>query len=274
MSQRAEELGVELICGVTPKGWDVVGDGRVLIEMGSHNLESRFLVGADGLHSKIRRAIGVERASRGPKRYGIRRHFEVEPWSPFVEVHWAEGAEAYVTPVGAKEVGVAILWSEKRARFDELLGHFPRLNDRLSGASCSGPARGAGPFRQAVSCRVHGPVALVGDAAGYLDALTGEGLSLAFQSAQALVNALAHNNGLANYDRNYIRLSRTYYRMTGLLLMVAQRPRLRRRVIATLARDPSLFGSLLAITAGDKPIRSIGARGLICLIAGLGLAQK
>jgi flavin-dependent dehydrogenase len=173
-----------------------------------------------------------------------------------------------VTPVGAQEVGVAILWSEERARFDELLERFPRLKNRFSGASCSSPVAGAGPFRQAVSRRFRGPVALVGDAAGYLDALTGEGLSLAFQSAQALVNALASKNGLADYERGYIRLSRPYYRMTGLLLMAAQRPLLRRRVIATLARNPRLFGSLLAITTGDKPFRAIGFRGLTGLITG------
>jgi flavin-dependent dehydrogenase len=204
----------------------------------------------------------------------MRRHFEVEPWSSFVEVYWSDGAEAYVTPVGGREAGVALLWGDEKARFDELLERFPRLKERLSGAACSSPVRGAGPFRQSVARRYRGPVALVGDAAGYRDALTGEGLSLAFHSAQALVGALHSRRGLAAYERDYKRLSRTYYWMTGLLVAVAQRPRLRRRVTATLAGEPRLFDSLLAISTNEKPMHAIGFRGLMRLVLGLAKAPS
>jgi flavin-dependent dehydrogenase len=266
MFDRASEHGVSLLYGARTKGWNVSDDGGIRIETEERTVQSRFLVGADGLHSKIRRSIGAERTSRGPTRYGMRRHFEVEPWSSFVEVYWADGAEAYVTPVGGREVGVAFLWGDEKTRFDELLERFPRLKKRLSGAARSSPIQGAGPFRQSVVRRYRGPVALVGDAAGYRDALTGEGLSLAFHSAQALVRALEAKRGLAAYERDYKRLSRTYYWMTGLMVAVAQRPRLRRRITETLARDPRLFDSLLAVSTNEKPLRTIGIGGLIRLV--------
>ncbi len=190
----------------------------------------------------------------------------IEPWSTFVEVHWAEGVEAYVTPVGTKEVGVALLWSKERARFEQHLERFPRLESRLSGASHSSRTRGAGPFRQSVRCRHRGPVALVGDAAGYLDALTGEGLSLSFLSASALVEAIHEGRSLKDYERTYRKLSRNYYWMTHLLLEVAKRPRLRSHVIECLAQDPHLFDSFLAVSTGEKSIATEGVRNSIGLL--------
>jgi flavin-dependent dehydrogenase len=196
-------------------------------------------------------------------RYGARRHFVVEPWSSFVEVYWADGVEAYVTPVGAKEVGVALLWSGKSDGFEPLLDRFPRLEKRLSGASYSSRARGAGPFRQLASRRYRGPVALVGDAAGYVDALTGDGLSLSFRSAEALIEVLKEERGLGDYEKAYRKLSRNYYWMTNLLLHLAQHPHLRTRVIKSLAHEPRLFDSFLAISTGEKPI---GMEAILSLI--------
>ncbi len=171
--------------------------------------------------------------------------------------------------MGIKEVGVALLWSGESAGFEPLLDRFPRLKNRLQGASHSSRARGAGPFRQFASRRYRGPVALVGDAAGYLDALTGEGLSLSFLSARALAEALTGEGRLNNYERDYRRLSRNYYWFTGFLLQMAQRPRLRSRVIEALARDPSLFDSLLAVSTGEKSIDYEGARSMIRLMLAL-----
>jgi 2-polyprenyl-6-methoxyphenol hydroxylase-like FAD-dependent oxidoreductase len=100
-------------------------------------VSARWLIAADGLHSPVRRAIGLDRSSRGPARYGLRRHFEIAPWTDLVEVHWSEHAEAYVTPVGADLVGVALLCGAEghRRGYAETLADFPDLCARLGGAA-------------------------------------------------------------------------------------------------------------------------------------------
>ncbi len=175
-------------------------------------VRARYLVAADGLHSAVRRAVGVPTCVGSPRRVGLRRHFHVAPWSDFVEVHWSPMGEAYVTPVEAGLVGVAIL---SRHRHD--LAWFPWLERRLAGVPC-GPERGCGPLRQVVSRRVTGRVLLVGDAAGYEDALTGEGVSLAVKQARAAVTAIANDRPDA-YERDWQRITRRYRLLTrGLVL--------------------------------------------------------
>ena len=148
-------------------------------------VEARYLVAADGLHSVIRRACALDpRPARHP-RFGLRRHFRMTPWADMVEVYWARGSEAYVTPVADDLVGVAFLGGGGGG-FDSRLAAFPALRERLSGAPPASSVRGAGPLRQDVRSRVAGSVLLVGDASGYLDALTGEGIGMALAQAAAL----------------------------------------------------------------------------------------
>lgn len=109
-------------------------------------LRARWLVAADGLHSPVRRSLGLDRPARTPPRYGLRRHYAVPPWTSHVEVHWGPDAEAYVTPLGPRLVGVALLTS-RRAPYDTQLAGFPELAARLPGHG-GHPVRGAGPLRR------------------------------------------------------------------------------------------------------------------------------
>ncbi len=174
--------------------------------MRAAGLRARWLVAADGLHSPLRRSLGLDLPARGVRRYGQRRHYRMTPWTDFVEVHWSGGGEAYVTPVGHDLVGVAILSSGRRG-FEEHLSAFPGLVERLRGPAVT-PVRGAGPLRQHVRARRSGRVLLVGDAAGYVDALTGEGISLAVRSAEILTRCLREDRP-QDYEGAWLRLSRT-----------------------------------------------------------------
>jgi flavin-dependent dehydrogenase len=186
-------------------------------------IRARWLVGADGLHSAVRRAVGIKATAGTPRRYGVRWHFKVPAWSEFVEVYWSRLGEAYVTPVEPDLVGVAIL-----SRGQPDLAWFPRLARQLEGAD-RGQARGCGPLRQVVSRRVAGRVLLVGDAAGYEDALTGEGVSLAVKQAGAVVDAIV-NDAPASYEALWHRATRNYRLLTrGLVL--ASTPAVARRAI-------------------------------------------
>jgi flavin-dependent dehydrogenase len=167
-----------------------------------------------------------------------------------VDVHWHDECEAYVTPVASNCVGVAIISHGKLVSFDEALARFPALTARLHQVDIVSPLRGAGPFHQSVGRRHQGHVALVGDAAGYVDALTGEGLTTGIACARALADVVARGQPLAAYEDHYRRLTRTYYTLTRFMLAVARRPAARRQLIALLSRTPRLFTAMLALNAG------------------------
>ncbi|WP_405014067.1 NAD(P)/FAD-dependent oxidoreductase [Kitasatospora sp. NBC_01539] len=234
LAARAAELGVTVL----PLRVDGVEHGPRSVT--AAGVTARHLAVADGLHSPTRRALGLHRPDRPgrPARYGLRRHYPVAPWSRSVEVHWSARAEAYVTPVGPDLVGVALLTAD-RAPFDEQLARFPLLAARLpTGAGTA--VRGAGPLRQGVRARVAGRALLVGDAAGYLDALTGEGLAVALACADELVRCLRSGRPEA-YERAWRRASRRYRLLTGSLLWARGQPLLASRIVPAAARLPLLF---------------------------------
>ena len=203
-------------------------------------LRARYLVAADGLHSPIRAAVGLAGQDSSPARWGLRRHYALAPWTDAVEVTWAERSEAYVTPVAPDTVGVAIL-SSVRAGFDEQLAAFPALAARLASADPVSDVRGAGPLRRPTTGRVAGRVLLVGDAAGYIDALTGEGLALSLAGGAELVRCLTAGRPEA-YDRAWSSLSRRSRWITSGLLWARTKPALAPRVVPLAARAPRLFG--------------------------------
>lgn len=207
---------------------------------------ARYLAAADGLHSPIRGALGLARPSGGPRRWGIRRHHMMSPWSDCVEVYWSGGAEAYVTPVADDCVGVAILTSRKGG-FDAHLDSFPALQERLQGHA-HGPDRAAGPLRQKVSRRTAGRVLLVGDAAGYVDALTGEGLGIAFGAAELLVECVTAD-GPQDYDARWRRMSRRYRLVTAAVLGASGMPAVRPRIVPAAARFPGVFSRVVNLLA-------------------------
>ncbi|MGX9875253.1 NAD(P)/FAD-dependent oxidoreductase [Streptomyces cellulosae] len=202
-------------------------------------LRARWLVAADGLHSPLRRSLGLDRPARGRPRHGLRRHYAVPPWTSHVEVHWGPDAEAYVTPLGPRLVGVALLTS-RRAPYDTQLAGFPELAARLPPDTAVTPVRGAGPLRRGSRTRVHGRVLFVGDAAGYVDALTGEGLCLALTGARALVANLRRGTP-GRYDTDWARATRRYRVLTELLVRARQQPALAPHIVPVAARLPRLF---------------------------------
>ncbi len=241
--------------------------GSVEVETELGTSACALLVGADGLQSQTRAASGLALTPRAdaPHRFGLRRHFACAPWSDLVEVHWTDGAECYVTPVGPDAVNVAFLWSpralprESETGFDALLARFPVVARRLEGAAPLDEARGSGPLWRPTRARSAGRIALVGDAAGYVDAVTGQGLSLAFTGAEALVDALpralsneaALSLALTRYDRSLRSAWRRYAVPARALLALADRPTMRRSALGAAARAPRLFAFIVdAISAG------------------------
>lgn len=264
MVAAVERAGIEVRWGT--KVESVSLDGEVRTER--ETLRSEWVIGADGLLSHVRGWAGLAGKPPRRRRFGVRRHFRRAPWSDLVEVHWRDGVEAYVTPVAEDEVGVAMLWGGVGDGFDALLARFPEVQARIAGAAETSRDRGAGPFRQRARGVVRGPIVLIGDAAGYLDAITGEGLGLSFQQAHALGAALARGD-LGSYVRACRRLARLSDGLTEALLFCERRPWLRRRLVRELGRRPALFSRLLGVHARQLPPRQLGAGAFAALVLGL-----
>ncbi|TDD63950.1 NAD(P)/FAD-dependent oxidoreductase [Jiangella aurantiaca] len=210
-------------------------------------VRARYLVAADGLHSPIRRCLGLDARVTTARRFGLRRHVEVAPWTDYVEVHWAPAAEAYVTPVGPDLVGIAVL-TATRAPFDEHLAAFPALRERVAGRAMTTPVRGAGPLRQRSRCRVAGRTLLVGDAAGYVDALTGEGVALGMAQARAAVAAIAAGRP-DRYEAAWRRLTWRYELLTRTLVRATSMPAGRRALVPLAVALPRVFAAAVNVLA-------------------------
>lgn len=237
-----DEHAIPVVCGAVT---DIVQDRHGVRACG---LSARYLVAADGLHSGVRRSMNLVRnTDPSARRWGQRRHFEMAPWTNYIEVHWGAASEAYVTPVGDGLVGVAIL-SSHRTPFDEQLRNFPDLIERISDSTGS-RVMGAGPLRQTASRRVAGRVLLVGDAAGYVDALTGDGIAVGLDSGRRLAQCLAEDRP-DRYESEWRRSSRRYRAITGSLLRATAIPRVRGAIVPLAERVPALFQGVVRQLSG------------------------
>ena len=241
---RAISLGVALVWGTPVQGLTSEG---VRLDTGA--VQCRFVIGADGVGSRVRRWAGLGPV-RPAQRFGFRRHFGVRPWTDVVEVHWGEGAQVFVTPVAPAEVCVAIISRDPRIRLAHLFEVCPALADRLAGAPAITAERGGPSVSRRLRVVARGRVALVGEASGSLDGITGEGLSVLFQHALALGRALKADD-LSRYDRIHPRLRRNPALTARLLLLMDRSRWLRRRALDVLAAEPSLFARLLALHVGS-----------------------
>lgn len=256
LAEHAAACGVELMWQTS-----VAGISRDGVRLAQGEVASRWIVAADGGNSKVRGWAGLGPAIQPRGRFGFRRHYRVAPWTDRVEVHWGDECQFYVAPIGEQEVCVALLSRSPKLRIADALPRFPALAARLASASAVSQERGATCATVRLPHVYRGRVALVGDASGGVDAITGQGLFLAFSQALALADALAAGD-LAQYETTHRRLARRPAFMARLMLVMDGRPRLRRRVMQTLADDPHLFARMLAVHAGSASAVDYAVNGL------------
>lgn len=165
-----------------------------------------------------------------------------------MEIYWGEGCQAYVTPVG-DEVCVVVMSRTPEPRLNDALARFPQLESHLAGAPVSSKERGAVTGTAILKQVVRGNVALIGDASGSVDAITGEGLCQAFRQGAALADAMAAGD-LAHYARLHRQMRRRPAFMADLMLSMDRWPGVRRRALAVLSAHPQWFQTLVAIHVG------------------------
>jgi flavin-dependent dehydrogenase len=231
--ETAVQAGVELRWGAAATGID--------------NLRARWIIGADGAGSRVRRWAGLDSCVRNSRRFACRRHYAIAPWTDCVEIYWAEGCQVYVTPVGPCEICVALISRAAQLRLPYALRNFfPELHDRLEGAPVSSRERGAISANLRLHRVARGNVALAGDASGSIDAISGDGLCLSFKQALALTDAMEQGD-LASYNRAHPRLAIRPNLMTKTMLLMDRGPAVRRWAFGAMSAQPWIFERLLAM---------------------------
>ncbi len=289
LRQRAAALGASLKRG-SVRTVAVDDDGaRVTFsdDDGEHVVAAKVVVGADGPRSQVRHELGLDGGPPRTPRYALRQHFRLADGAPMpdrVEVHVGGGHELYVTPVEPGVVGVAALVEKALmsdaagkpdARLAALITGCPPLAQRLEGAVAVDAGLACGPLRVKARSVWHKRAVLVGDAAGYVDAITGEGMSLALKTSALAVNSIADvvageraDVAFAAYARARANVFRDHAWLTHGLVLLARHPFFARRAIARLANDPALFSRLLGVNNGTRSLLSLGVTDALKLALG------
>lgn len=243
-------------------------------------IEARVVVGADGLRSRVRQQAGLDRRAAG-LRYGVSAHVELRTVpEPYVKVYFDLGHEAYVTPVGGAVVNVAVLM--RRAAMHAFGGAslnpaFRAILDRHGEfANCTllDEPIAAGPFPARSRSEWRDNLVLVGDAAGFFDAISGEGMATTLVSARWCAEAIhgflaGDESAFSRYGSNRRALSRNSDLLARLSLFLSSRPALARHSVRNMQRQPATFARLVGVSAGQLGASDIRPRDLVALAVGL-----
>jgi flavin-dependent dehydrogenase len=252
LAQRAAEVGVALLWGSRVT---LAADGQIFCE--NNPVRCKWVIGADGEASPFRRWAGLNQTRYEHIRFAAQRHFRAAPWTDFVEVYWARAFQIVVAPVTCEELCVAVISRDPRLRFGVALKQVPALASRLRNVGDAGQVRGARTGLRRLTRVCRGRFALVGDASGSVDPLTGEGIGLGFKQAVALIEAIGDGD-LESYRHAHGGIARAPRLMSRLMLMMDAHPRLRRRALRMFTAEPSLFSRLLDVNIGEVSLSKFG----------------
>jgi len=255
MVERAEAEGIRFLWKSVVTGLDAEG-ARVNNKL----VRARWVIGADGSASRVRRWAGLDSHVMQHQRFAYRRHYRVAPWRDFMELHWGPGCQLYITPVAKEEVCVVLISRDPSLRMDAALPAFREVAARLRGAEIASAERGAVTVTRKLKKVCSGHVALIGDASGGVDAITGEGLCLTFQQAGFLAKSIEAGN-LALYQAAHRRLAVRPGNMAQLMLLLERRTWLRERVMNAFVGRPRIFQGMLATHVGSSSAWDMAANG-------------
>jgi len=257
--ERAREVGVVLRWGTRV---DIDANRRPLLD--GRPVRSRWLLGADGHNSRVRRVAALDSGLEFQRRVGIRRHYKLQPWTDFVEIYWGDYCQAYVTPIADDEICIAIISKAPVESFESAIAQLPDLARHLEDIAAHTTVKGAITVSRQLRSVTSGNFALIGEASGSADAITGEGLAMCFRQAEALGRALATNN-LHLYEREHRAIMALPQFMGRSMLLMDKSSFLRRRTLRALSSRPQIFDRMLSVHVGERPLRAFGVTNLLTL---------
>ncbi len=239
-------------------------------------IRSRIVVGADGLHSRVARGLGVARRG-GLARLALVAHLTgVEAMSDVGEMFASDGWYVGLAPVGGGRVNFAMVVPQAEAAgiehdpeafFLAKLRSVPELARRIRGARVAREVMVTGPFARRVSSPVADGALLVGDAADFYDPFTGEGIFAALRGARLAVDvlapALARGEATRRSLHPYVAMRRRAFLGKWILERVvglgATRPALMRRFTRQLARRTHVADLWVGAAGDTVPVRTLFA---------------
>ncbi|MEA2577301.1 MAG: hypothetical protein QOD78_889 [Chloroflexota bacterium] len=290
----AREAGAAVRRGVTVETVDLDDNGQVLGTRsadGAGTLRCRMVVGADGAHSVVARAAGVARPSRLPERVGLSYHLaDPRPDAPTdARLSVFDGGYIGIAPVPGRRVNIGIVlgpaWRDRLLRdgalatADRIVAAVPATAEDpgtwRDGERCD-PVAGAAPLGGRVTRRAGPGWWLVGDAVGFLDPFTGEGLHRALVStelaAAAIRAALDRPERAARaasaYDRAMQRRFAAKDALSWLVQAFLARPASFEYAARRLATRPDVRATM-GLVMGDlvPATRGLDPRFLVSLLA-------
>jgi flavin-dependent dehydrogenase len=244
----------------------IEGERVTGLQVDGQAVPARLVIGADGPRSPLRRKGGLEGRPSGRVRLGLRAHFRLPDGMPpprLVDVFVGAGHEIYVTPLPGREVAVAALTEDHdgnaRAHFSEWLRLHPALAERLDGATQTSELAGQMPLESRARRGVRPGLALVGDAAGFIDPVTGSGMAQALLSAELLAKTIARHgqleasfDTLETFDQQRRALLRDTSLLTRFVLGMARRPFWAKQTLRVMNASPDLYGHLVGVAGGTR----------------------
>jgi flavin-dependent dehydrogenase len=266
LTERAQQAGAKLLFNTRvhlPKNEhrtrDAQGYQTATVQTPTSNGEPirfRYLIGADGQASSVRKWAGLDDTKKSAFRYGFRTHYRVAPWSEYVEIHWGPNGQLYITPVAPDCVCVIYITRDPHCDRANILADFPEIAPRLANAEIASQQRGAVSATRKLRRVATDSVALIGDASGSADAITGEGLAISFRQALALADAIAAGS-LQSYNRAHRQIGKLPHAMGALMLTLDRWPAFQVRALRTLAHTPGVFHELLQAHMGHRKLISV-----------------
>lgn len=250
-------------------------DGMTTVITVAGELRARFVAVADGLRSPLRHRLGWTLGPRPPHRYGIVAHWIMGgPVDPWVRITFDRGLEVYEGPVAGNQRMVALLCYHDRmhefagrleSRYREIV---QAIRPGLRDAEMVGSVSAVGPFWYSAKTVANRGTFLVGDAAGFTDPITAEGVATGLRQARAFADALVSPNPERFYRQAHLRITKDPRRVAALFLRLSRTPALVDRAIRNHGRSPQTLPKLLGIGFGYWGFNRITPREWIRMFSG------